>query len=43
MTDFMGQHQSGRIVVGVDGSEASKDALLWALRQATGPGRHWRP
>lgn len=24
----------GRIVVGVDGSEASKDALLWAARQA---------
>ena len=24
----------GRIVVGVDGSEASKDALLWAAHQA---------
>ncbi|MEV0568711.1 universal stress protein [Dactylosporangium sp. NPDC050588] len=24
----------GRIVVGVDGSEASKDALRWAARQA---------
>ncbi|BCB83042.1 universal stress protein [Phytohabitans suffuscus] len=26
--------QAGRIVVGVDGSEASKDALRWAVRQA---------
>ena len=26
--------QGGRIVVGVDGSEASKDALRWAVRQA---------
>ena len=31
-TDF------GRIVVGVDGSEASKDALRWAHRQATYTG-----
>ena len=27
-------HSSGRIVVGVDGSDASLDALRWALRQA---------
>lgn len=27
-------HGDGRIVVGVDGSEASKDALAWAARQA---------
>jgi Universal stress protein family len=26
--------QVGRIVVGVDGSESSKDALLWAANQA---------
>jgi nucleotide-binding universal stress UspA family protein len=26
--------ESGRIVVGVDGSKASKDALAWAARQA---------
>ena len=32
----MGQQQNpaGRIVVGVDGSPSSKDALIWALRQA---------
>jgi nucleotide-binding universal stress UspA family protein len=28
------EHQSGRIVVGVDGSPSSKQALIWALRQA---------
>jgi nucleotide-binding universal stress UspA family protein len=28
------QHRKGRIVVGVDGSEASKDALRWAAAQA---------
>ena len=27
-------HHGGRIVVGVDGSESSKDALLWAAHQA---------
>ena len=27
-------HSSGRIVVGVDGSESSIDALRWAVRQA---------
>ena len=26
--------EAGRIVVGVDGSEASRDALAWAARQA---------
>jgi nucleotide-binding universal stress UspA family protein len=31
--DTAGRH-SGRIVVGIDGSEASKDALRWAARQA---------
>ena len=34
MTHLIGQHPSGRIVVGVDGSEASKDALRWAVREA---------
>ena len=34
MADLIGQYQSGRIVVGVDGSEASKDALRWAIAQA---------
>ncbi len=29
-----GQHTYGRIVVGLDGSEGSKDALRWAARQA---------
>ena len=29
-----GQHTCGRIVVGLDGSEGSKDALRWAARQA---------
>jgi nucleotide-binding universal stress UspA family protein len=33
MTEFQGQH-GGRIVVGVDGSESSKAALAWAIRQA---------
>jgi nucleotide-binding universal stress UspA family protein len=27
-------HHGGRIVVGVDGSESSKDALQWAAHQA---------
>jgi nucleotide-binding universal stress UspA family protein len=31
---------SGKIVVGVDGSESSKDALRWALRQAELSGSH---
>ena len=30
-----GHHAHGRIVVGLDGSEGSKDALRWAARQAT--------
>lgn len=34
VTDNTDRSQSGRIVVGVDGSEASKDALRWAARQA---------
>jgi nucleotide-binding universal stress UspA family protein len=38
MADFIGQYQSGRIVVGVDGSEASKDALQWAIAQAQRTG-----
>jgi nucleotide-binding universal stress UspA family protein len=29
-----GHHHQGRIVVGVDGSESSKDALKWAAHQA---------
>jgi nucleotide-binding universal stress UspA family protein len=29
-----GHHHHGRIVVGVDGSESSKDALKWAAHQA---------
>jgi nucleotide-binding universal stress UspA family protein len=33
MTTEQGRH-SGRIVVGVDGSESSKAALAWAVRQA---------
>jgi nucleotide-binding universal stress UspA family protein len=33
MTEVKGQH-GGRIVVGVDGSESSKAALAWAVRQA---------
>jgi nucleotide-binding universal stress UspA family protein len=39
MTEVQGQH-GGRIVVGVDGSESSKAALAWAVRQAalTGAG-----
>jgi nucleotide-binding universal stress UspA family protein len=31
-------HGGGRIVVGVDGSDASKDALHWALHQAEATG-----
>lgn len=34
MTNGIGKHPDGRIVVGVDGSEESKDALAWAARQA---------
>jgi nucleotide-binding universal stress UspA family protein len=34
MTETTKKGPRGRIVVGVDGSEASKDALLWAARQA---------
>ncbi len=34
MAAHTGQYHSGRIVVGVDGSEASKDALRWAIGQA---------
>ena len=30
-----GHRTYGRIVVGLDGSEGSKDALRWAARQAT--------
>jgi nucleotide-binding universal stress UspA family protein len=30
-----GSEQNGRIVVGVDGSEGSKNALRWAARQAS--------
>lgn len=50
MTDLAGEHQSGRehqsagghqsprIVVGVDGSEPSREALRWAVRQAEATG-----
>ena len=38
MADVIGQYHSGRIVVGVDGSEASKDALRWAIVQAERTG-----
>ncbi len=44
MTDLARQQQSarerhsGRIVVGVDGSDPSKDALRWAVRQAEATG-----
>lgn len=34
MTDGIDSKVQGRIVVGVDGSAASKDALAWAARQA---------
>ncbi|MDQ6840498.1 MAG: universal stress protein, partial [Actinomycetota bacterium] len=34
MTDGRDQQAESRIVVGVDGSEASKEALRWAARQA---------
>ncbi len=34
MTHLIGQHRGGRVVVGVDGLEASKDALHWAVREA---------
>ena len=38
MANLIGQYQSGRIVVGVDGSEASKDALRWAIAQSERTG-----
>ena len=38
MTNLAGQPQSGRIVVGVDGSESSKEALRWAVHQAEATG-----
>ena len=38
MTNLVGQHESGRVVVGVDGSEPSKEALRWAVRQAEATG-----
>ena len=38
MADLIGQYHSGRIVVGVDGSEASKDALRWAIGEAERTG-----
>lgn len=38
MTNLVGQYQSGRVVVGVDGSESSKEALRWAVRQANATG-----
>ena len=34
MTEMTNQTGHGRIVVGVDGSAASKEALLWAAQQA---------
>jgi nucleotide-binding universal stress UspA family protein len=34
MTEMTNQGGRGRIVVGVDGSEASKEALLWAAEEA---------
>jgi nucleotide-binding universal stress UspA family protein len=34
MTEMTGKDGRGRIVVGVDGSEASKGALLWAAHEA---------
>jgi nucleotide-binding universal stress UspA family protein len=34
MTNVADQHVHGRIVVGVDGSDESKDALRWAFHQA---------
>jgi len=36
------QNQSTAIVVGVDGSEASRDALRWAAQQAALTGAHLR-
>jgi len=40
MAGTVGNERRGRIVVGVDGSGSSRDALLWAARQAelTGAG-----
>lgn len=37
-TERPGPTEQGRIVVGVDGSDASKDALRWAARQAAMTG-----
>jgi|ERR1700677_2241226 nucleotide-binding universal stress UspA family protein len=34
MTENTSEHHRRRIVVGVDGSESSKDALKWAAQQA---------
>jgi nucleotide-binding universal stress UspA family protein len=34
MTEITSEHHRRRIVVGVDGSESSKDALRWASHQA---------
>ncbi len=34
MTHLIGQYRGGRIVVGVDGSEPSKEALRWAVCEA---------
>ena len=38
MRNLVGQQQSGRVVVGIDGSESSKEALRWAMRQANATG-----
>jgi nucleotide-binding universal stress UspA family protein len=38
MAEMMKQSGPGRIVVGVDGSQASKDALLWAAEEAVMTG-----
>ncbi len=38
MNDFRTPADSGRVIVGIDGSDASKDALRWAYRQAAQSG-----
>ena len=38
MADVIGEYQGGRIVVGVNGSEPSKDALRWAIGEAERSG-----